>query len=94
MLILMRRIMKLLLLLPVLALMAVSGYNLYNELAIDTVPGNLAIIVLHTAVTAMCLFFTGLIIRSMFTIKYVERKERPVLNHAQDYEELTLQQSA
>ena len=93
MLILMRRIMKLLLLLPVLALMAVSGYNLYNELAIDAVPGNLAIIVLHTAVTAMCLFFTGLIIRSMFTIKYVER-ERPVLNHAQDYEELTLQQSA
>ena len=86
--------MKLLLLLPVLALMAISGYNLYNELTADAVTGSLAIIVLHGAVTAMCLFFAGLIIRSMFTIKYVERTERLVLNHAQDYEELTLQQSA
>ena len=86
--------MKLLLLLPVLALMAISGYNLYNELTADAVTGSLAIIVLHGAVTAMCLFFAGLIIRSMFTIKYVERTERQVLNRTQNYQELTLQQSA
>ena len=85
--------MKLLLLLPVLALMAISGYNLYNEMNVDAVPGNLAVIVLHTAVTAMCLFFAGLILRSMFAIKYVEKEEMPVLKHRQGYEEL-LQQSA
>jgi len=85
--------MKLLLLLPVLALMAISGYNLYNELNADAVPGNLAVIVLHTAVTAMCLFFAGLLIRSMFTIKYVEKAEKPVRERRQGYQEL-LHQSA
>lgn len=94
MLILMRRIMKLLLLLPVLALMAISGYNLYNELTADAVTGSLAIIVLHGAVTAMCVCFTALIVRSMFTIRYVEKTERPVLTRTQNYQEFTLQQSA
>lgn len=86
--------MRLLLLLPVLALMAVSGYNLYYELTADAVTGSLAVIVLHGAVTAMCIYFAALIVRSMFTIRYVERTEKPVLNRTENYEELTLQQSA
>ena len=86
--------MKLLLLLPVLALMAISGFNLYSELNTDAMPGNLAVIVLHTAVTVMCLCFAGVLVRSMFTIRYVEEQERPVLRHAENYEDLTLQQSA
>lgn len=59
--------MKLLLILPNLVLIAVSGINLYNELNTGRL-NNLAITVLHFSVLIMCLVFVGLIIRSMFKV--------------------------
>ena len=60
--------MKLLLILPNLVLIAVSGINLYNELYTGRLNNNLAITVLHFSVLIMCLVFVGLIIRSMFKV--------------------------
>jgi len=65
-------IMKLLMLLPNLVLIAVSGVNLSNELSGSTLNNNLAIIVLHLSVLVLCLVFVALIVKSMFSIKYIE----------------------
>lgn len=64
--------MKLLMLLPNLVLIAVSGVNLSNELSGSTLNNNLAIIVLHLSVLVLCLVFVALIVKSMFSIKYIE----------------------
>ena len=77
-------VMKLLLLLPISALLAISGYNL------STGSNNLAVMLLHFFVMALCIVFAALIIKSMFAIKYVEM---PETEDKQAYEELNLQHS-
>jgi len=64
--------MKLILLLPNIALFAISFFNLNDT----TAQPNIAVTLLHLFVMLICLTFTGLIIRSMFTLKQVEIDER------------------
>jgi len=64
--------MKLILLLPNIALFAISFYNLNDT----TAQPNVAVTLLHLLVMLICLTFTGLIVRSMFSIKEVEMEER------------------
>ncbi|MHA3786638.1 hypothetical protein ACX0HA_00395 [Flavobacterium hauense] len=67
--------MKLLLILPNLLLIAISGINLYNELSVAQVNKNLSVMVLHFSVLIMCLVFVGLIIKSMFKVIEVEETD-------------------
>lgn len=83
--------MKLLMLLPNLVLIAISGVNLSNEFAGQELNNSLAIIVLHLSVMIMCLVFSAIIVKSMFTIKYTEVEET---NNNTVYNELDLQHSA
>lgn len=85
--------MKLLMLVPNLVLIAVSGVNLSNELSGETLTNSLAIIVLHLSVLVMCLVFSGLIVKSMFKIRYVEMPETQSDEHT-SYDELDLQHTA
>ena len=85
--------MKLLMLVPNLVLIAVSGVNLSNELSGETLTNSLAIIVLHLSVLVMCLVFSGLIVKSMFKIRYVEMPETQSGEHT-SYDELDLQHTA
>jgi len=78
--------MRLLLLLPIFTIMAISGYNLY----IGT--GLLAEMLLHLIVMALCLTFAVLIIRSFFSIKYVEVADAEELPN-EAFEKLKLQHS-
>ena len=80
--------MKLLLILPNLFLIAVSGINLYNELSVAQINKNLSVIVLHFSVLVMCLLFVGLIIKSMF--KVVEVEDNSYSEDATEYEEIGL----
>lgn len=80
--------MKLLMILPNLVLIAISGINLSNELSADQVSKNLAIIVLHTSVLVMCMVFVALIIKSMF--KIVEAEDHSYAENTNEYEELNL----
>lgn len=66
------KLMKLLMLLPNVVLIAISGINLSNEFSGQELNNSLAIIVLHLSVLILCLTFTALIVKSMFKIKYVE----------------------
>jgi hypothetical protein len=76
--------MRLLLLLPNFALLAISGYNL-------SVGSNvLAVLLLHLIVMALCITFITLIVKSMFAIKYIEMPEEQA---EQAYEGLDLQHS-
>lgn len=79
-----RKVMRLLLLLPLSALLAISGYNL------SAGNNNLAVILLHLFVMALCITFIAMIVKSMFAIRYVEMPEKQT---KQDYEELNLQHS-
>jgi hypothetical protein len=78
--------MKLLLILPNLLLIAISGINLANELSAAQLNKNLAVIVLHGCVLIMCLAFIALIVKSMFRIvetedtSYVENNEYEEIN--------------
>jgi len=85
--------MKLLMLVPNLVLIAVSGVNLSNELSGETLTNSLAIIVLHLSVLVMCLVFSGLIVKSMFKIRYVEMPETQSEERT-SYDELDLQHTA
>lgn len=85
--------MKLLMLLPNVVLIAISGINLSNEFSGQSLTNNLAIIVLHLSVLAMCLVFSAIIIKSMFKITYTEVTENQSQGHA-SYDELDLQHSA
>ena len=76
--------MRLLLLLPILALLAVSGFNL------SAGNNSFAIVVLHLVVMVLCITFIGLIVRSMFAVRYVEIPEN---DSGQTYEGLDLQHS-
>ncbi|PZR22487.1 MAG: hypothetical protein DI539_05315 [Flavobacterium psychrophilum] len=60
--------MKLLLILPNLVLIAVSGVNLFNEITTGQPDKNLAVTVLHFSVLIMCLVFVSLIVKSMFRV--------------------------
>jgi Na+/serine symporter len=66
--------MKLLMLLPNLVLIAISGLNISNELETSGVK-NLAVMVLHASVLIMCLVFVALIVKSMFAVVEVEVTE-------------------
>ena len=79
--------MKLLMLLPNLVLIAVSGVNLANEFAKNTMVNNLAVIVLHLSVLIMCIVFVALIVKSMFKVKYTEMPEQDVIETTDSYEE-------
>lgn len=83
--------MKLLMLLPNLVLMAISGINLYNEFQLPN--ANLAVALLHVAVLVMCLTFVSLIVKSMFKVKYTEVEERQ-LQHINEPKVIRLQQTA
>ncbi|MFL9843871.1 hypothetical protein [Flavobacterium rhizosphaerae] len=67
--------MKLLLLLPNLVLLSVSGYNLYTGLTTSQGPNYIVYNLLHIAVSIICLTFIGMIIRSLFSIKYIETEQ-------------------
>lgn len=76
--------MRLLLLLPILALLAVSGFNL------SAGNNSFAVVVLHLVIMALCVTFIAMIVKSMFTIRYVEMPEK---ESKQAYEGLDLQHS-
>jgi hypothetical protein len=83
--------MKLLMLLPNIVLMAISGINLYNEFQLPN--ANLAVAVLHFAVMVMCLTFVTLIVKSMFRVEYTEVEDRQ-LQHIKEPKVIRLQQTA
>jgi len=83
--------MKLLILLPNVVLMAISGINLYNEFQIPN--ASLAVAILHIAVFVLCLTFVSLILKSMFTIKYTEGGNRQ-LKRINEPKVIRLQQTA
>ena len=82
--------MKLLMLLPNLVLIAVSGFNISNEYTTQGA-NNFAVMVLHASVLIMCLVFVSLIVRSMFTI--VEVEDTREYETADDHSEFTPQMS-
>jgi len=63
--------MKLLMLLLNFILIAISGFNISNEVSSEGA-NNLAVIVLHTSVLLMCTVFVALIIKSMFQVVEIE----------------------
>lgn len=87
--------MKLLMLLPNIVLMAISGINLYNEFQLPN--ANLAVAVLHFAVMVMCLTFVTLIVKSMFRVECrvecTEVEDRQ-LQHIKEPKVIRLQQTA
>ncbi|MGQ2982485.1 hypothetical protein [Flavobacterium sp.] len=76
--------MRLLLLLPTFALLAVSGFNL------SAGNNSFAIVIVHLVVMALCITFIALIVRSIFAVRYVEM---PEIESNQAYEALDLQHS-
>lgn len=65
--------MKLLILIPVLLIAAIAGFNLYSEIN-STHPYYMAI-ALHAVVSLFCLAISWFIVRSAFTIKYPDLNE-------------------
>jgi hypothetical protein len=88
----MRKIMRLLLLLPNFALLGISGYNLTAELSSMAVNGILVTSLLHLFVMALCLTFIVLIIKSAFVIRYVETDEQEAATSG-SYDDYGLQHS-
>lgn len=82
--------MKIVLLIPTVVLMAISGYNLSIEFAKTGEPNYLIFKALHLTVLLISIICAGAIIRSMFKIKYVEIPER---KEEENYNELELQHS-
>lgn len=80
--------MKLLLILPNLVLIAISGFNLSNELSNVQIAKNLSVIVLHLSVLIMCVVFVALIVKSMF--KVVETEDHSYAQNTSEYEEINL----
>jgi hypothetical protein len=80
--------MKLLIILPNLVLIAISGINLSNELSNTQQATNLAVMVLHFSVLIMCITFVALIIRSMF--KVVATEDNSYAENTAEYEELDM----
>jgi hypothetical protein len=64
--------MRLLLLLPNVVLMIISGYNLADELSWKDEPNYLVFKILHILVMLLCLSLSGMIIRSVFSFSKSE----------------------
>ena len=79
--------MKLLMLLPNLVLIAVSGLNISNEFTTQGA-NNLAVMVLHASVLIMCMVFVSLIVKSMFAV--IEVEESIDYETADEHSELTM----
>lgn len=62
--------MRLLVLIPVLLIGAIAGYNLYAE--ITATQPIFMIMALHAVVTGVCLTIAAMVIKSAFYIKYAE----------------------
>jgi len=84
--------MKLLLLIPNFILMGIAGYNLFNEFTKAGEPNYLLFKILHGIVLALCIYFAAAIIKSMFTIRYVEVPEKQPQQTA-EYGKLELKHS-
>ncbi len=68
--------MKLLLLIPNFVLMAIAGYNLANEFEKNAEPNYLLFKLLHAAVLLITIVFAYIIVKSMFTIRYMEVQQQ------------------
>lgn len=62
--------MKLLILIPVLLIAAIAGFNLYEEFTADQ--PYYMVMVLHAVVGAVCLGISWLLVKSVFTVQYSE----------------------
>ncbi|WP_417350293.1 hypothetical protein [Flavobacterium alkalisoli] len=82
--------MKLVLLIPTVVLMAISGYNLSVEFTKTGEANYLIFKAVHLTVLLISILCTAAIIRSMFKIKYVEI---PETNNNKNYNELEIQHS-
>lgn len=80
--------MKLLIILPNLLLIAISGINLFNELSVAQMNKNLSVIVLHASVLVMCVVFVALVVKSMF--KVVEVEDTGYAESTPEYKQLSL----
>ncbi|MFP5439799.1 MAG: hypothetical protein ACLGH8_18640 [Bacteroidia bacterium] len=65
--------MKLLILLPVLLIAAIAGFNLYEE--ITAAQPYYMIVALHSVVTLVCLGIGYLLVKSTFSVSYTEENE-------------------
>jgi hypothetical protein len=68
--------MKLLVLIPVLLIATIAGFNLHEE--IIAVQPYYMVMALHAVVSLVCLAISWLIIRSSFSIKYSDLNEPAV----------------
>jgi len=80
--------MKLLIILPNLLLIAISGINLFNELSVVQMNKNLSVIVLHASVLIVCVVFIALVVKSMF--KVIEVEDTSYAESTPEYDEVSL----
>lgn len=66
-------IMKLLILLPVLLIAAIAGFNLHQE--ITAANPYYMVIALHSVVSLVCLGISYALVKSSFSIAYTEENE-------------------
>ncbi|WP_128389299.1 hypothetical protein [Flavobacterium cerinum] len=85
--------MRLLLLLPNLLLLAISGHNLSVDFFNPETKAGIVVTLMHLFVMALCLLFIGLIIKSLFSIKYIEEPENSS-EQEKKYGEFNLQHSS
>lgn len=69
--------MRLLVLIPVLLIGAIAGYNLYAE--ISATQPIFMIMALHAVVTGVCLVISAMVVKSAFYIKYTETNSDPLV---------------
>lgn len=69
--------MRLLVLIPVLLIGAIAGYNLYAE--ITATQPIFMIIALHAVVTGVCVLISAMIVKSAFYIKYADQENEPLV---------------
>ncbi|MFY7728411.1 MAG: hypothetical protein ACOVRN_02720 [Flavobacterium sp.] len=69
--------MRLLVLIPVLLIGAIAGYNLYAE--ITATQPIFMIMALHAVVTGVCLTISAMVVKSAFYIKYTETNNEPLV---------------
>ena len=81
--------MKLILLIPNIILMVIAGYNLANDLNVAS-PNYLLIKMVHLSVLIITVVFMALIIKSMFTVKYIDIPEEEITEDT-EYNEYELQ---
>ena len=82
--------MKLLLLIPNFVLMGIAGYNLANEFSKTGEPNYILFKLLHFSVLLISLVCTVMIVRSLFTIRYVEVPQTQT-STIEEYNEMELQ---